>query len=148
MRSRTDGRDGSGPLPVARPGSTMGRPAPVVQTISPRHEPPVTPLFPVFMSLFVILIAAGMQRPLRRLRELGATSPETARPVADFSAREQRALRTWMARGVVHETSPGMVWYDAEANARHQARGAKVAGTLAIVLLLVAVGLFLYTRSR
>ena len=80
-------------------------------------------LLPTILPLFiVIIVVAAMNQPLRRLKALGARSPETARPLADIPAGEQRHLRTWIARGVVRESPPGMFWYDAEAQAAHVRR--------------------------
>lgn len=91
--------------------------------------------------LIVLIVAAASYRPLRRMRALGATSPERARPLADIPPGEQRYLRSWIARGVVRESSPGMYWYDGQAGAAHQRRQLPWIAGLAAVLLLAAVAL-------
>ena len=99
----------------------------------------VSSLLPLFI---VFIIAAASYRPLQRMRALGATSPEKARPISDIPANEQRYLRSWIARGVVRESSPGLYWYDGQAQAAHQRRQLPWIVGLLVVLLLGAAAMW------
>lgn len=104
---------------------------------------------PSFLPLLIaVIVISAMYRPLRRLRALGATSADTARPMADIPPGDQRYLRTWIARGVVRESAPGMYWYDAQAEAERQRRMRPWLLATIALLLAVAIGLGWWLNGR
>jgi hypothetical protein len=98
-----------------------------------------------------VLIAAraAERRVVERLRQLGATSPDSAQQLPGLSPIESRRLARLVRLGVAGEISPGMYYLNVEAMREREAARQPVRvfllGLLFIALLLL--GLFLSTHA-
>src|SRR3954471_1390660 len=88
-----------------------------------RSVPIVMNYSPPFLPLFLILIIVVQRRPATRLRRRGAVSAETALPLEEMSAGDQRRFQRLMTEGVIKEGAPGRYYYDkAAVDAKVRAR--------------------------
>jgi hypothetical protein len=85
-------------------------------------------------------VAAAERRLVRRLHELGATSPDRAQPLANLSGLERRRLGRLVRGGAVREPEPGKYFMDAAGlEAYRNARRIRSALFLAALVVVLAV---------
>ena len=96
------------------------------------------------MSVAVVLVAQE-RRIARQLRAAGATSPESARPLAELGVRDGLALGRLRRRGAVLEGGPGAYYLDESAYAA--TRSSRRAVILGLAAALVAAGV-VYAATR
>jgi hypothetical protein len=77
-------------------------------------------------------------RIVRRLIDLGAISPEGARPLPDLSHVERRGLARLRELGAVHEAAPGTYWLDHERFAEYTRHRRRIL-ILAVIAVLIAL---------
>ncbi|MBV9775246.1 MAG: hypothetical protein JO040_14930 [Gemmatimonadetes bacterium] len=80
-------------------------------------------------------------RLVRRLRDAGALSPETACALPPLRWMEQRRLARLLDRSVVRETGPGRFYLDPDTWAQYRRERQRLVltllGVVAVVLLLI-----------
>jgi hypothetical protein len=98
----------------------------------------------------VAIIAASQQRRfIAAFHDAGATSAQTARPLAEIGANDARLLRALMNQGVVCEPSPGRYFFDDAAYAALlRSRRPIALLVLALALLGVLLGVFVALTRR
>ncbi len=91
----------------------------------------------------------GQGEVVRRLRDAGALSADTATAIGSLSRLGRRALARLIRGGLVHKTAPGICWLDEAAFALRQKSAHRFLAVVAgIGLIVLAAGiLFAFTRS-
>jgi hypothetical protein len=85
-------------------------------------------------------IIAKQNQYLRRFREAGAVSPDTALSLEQAGCRDSRMFRSLVRREVIRQTPEGKYYLDLKAaQAFRQARHERALTALVIVLAMVAV---------
>jgi len=106
-------------------------------------------MIPPAGSTIAVAARVAERRVIARLREIGATSREAARPLPGLSLLEQRRLARLVRLGVAGEVSPGVYYLDLDALAAREAvRGrVRVFAFTLLVVALIALGLILFTHA-
>jgi hypothetical protein len=94
----------------------------------------------------VAIIAAARRRVLQSFRAAGATAPNRAQSIHEFDRQAQRQLRLLVAQGVVRESEPGRFYLDEPRLFAWQRRQRRLAFVVLAVLLVVTLGIMLFSR--
>lgn len=88
-------------------------------------------------------VGAARRRVVNKLRDRGATRPETAQPLEDLRRLERRMLTRLLDSGAVREVAPGRYYLDEPAWEASQSFRRRLALIIALVLLVVFSALYI-----
>jgi hypothetical protein len=84
-------------------------------------------------------VMAAERRVVKRLRNAGATNPNTAVPLGDLRRMEAKRLRHLMHHDIVHKIEPDRYYLDDSAWEDHRSRQRRIGLAIVFVLLVVMV---------
>jgi hypothetical protein len=105
-------------------------------------------IFPIFISLFVILLVVLSRRPATLLRRRGAISPDTAQPLDDLRSNDRRRLDLLVRQGVIREAGPGRYYHDLAGERARMRRKMPWMIALIIVLAIIAIAFGVWEGRR
>jgi hypothetical protein len=92
-------------------------------------------------------IAAVIRRKEREVvddfRRGGATSPTTAKSLADLGLEDTWPVRRLQRRAVIREPEPGIMYLDEEVWAAVRRTGRRVALTFGAAIIVLAIGIWI-----
>jgi len=97
-------------------------------------------------SMPAAAVMTAERRVVKRLRNAGATNPNTAVPLGDLRHLQRRRLQHLMKHDIVHKIEPDRYYLNESAWEDHVSRQRRIG--LAILFVLLVITVFALAASR